>query len=564
MHLKGTQNGGKRMSTLKNNAPDIPVEPTSVDSKLDRQTVRRHVERLEDFSARVHGTAMSKSVVPAPQETDPALVQTRTIQPKRPITRVSLDEIELPKKRINANALMYALKLSDIIWVTAIITLMIWNGYVGTGNHSILAPVAAGILGTVMFVSTLLMSGAHRFHPAESYNAHMKKVFFAGFSALGAWLGTAFLIKPDTFLPDALAFAGLLAAGTLFVLHSLYYLQVRRLHEKRALAPTIVMLGATESARRIIEENARSRELNIKAIFDDRLSRAPRDIHGVPVVGKVSDLMGWDELPYVDRIVVTLPGLAHSRKQQLVEQVRLLPNRIAFVVDEFETLDHIKQRISQIAHVSMQDLTGSPKSGRHTALKRIMDVIVSSIALVLGSPFLLLIALLVKLESPGPAIFKQKRQGFNNREFEVYKFRSLRVEVEDKNAAQQVVAGDTRVTRLGRIIRKTSIDELPQLVNVLKGDMSLVGPRPHAVGMRTGNIESYKLVDEYAHRHKVKPGMTGWAQINGSRGPLHDAAGVARRVELDVEYIERASIWFDVMIMLKTIPCLLGDSENIR
>jgi len=117
---------------------------------------------------------------------------------------------------------------------------------------------------------------------------------------------------------------------------------------------------------------------------------------------------------------------------------------------------------------------------------------------------------------------------------------------------------------VGRFIRKTSIDELPQLINVIRGEMSLVGPRPHAVGMRTGEVESYKLVEEYAHRHKVKPGMTGWAQINGSRGPLHSEADVERRVRLDMEYIERSGAIFDLMIMVKTLPCLLGDSENIR
>ena len=234
------------------------------------------------------------------------------------------------------------------------------------------------------------------------------------------------------------------------------------------------------------------------------------------------------------------------------------------MVDEFETLDHVQQRLTQIAQVGMADVTGKPKSGRHTLMKRLMDVSVSATLLTLGAPFLAILALLIKLDSPGPVLFKQPRHGFNNRVFHVYKFRSMRNDAADLKAAQQTVAGDARVTKLGRIIRKTSLDELPQLLNVLKGEMSLVGPRPHAVGMRTNDVESYKLVEEYAHRHKVKPGMTGWAQINGSRGPLHNAEDVARRVKLDVEYIERASVLWDVVIMLKTVPCLLGDSENIR
>jgi len=233
-------------------------------------------------------------------------------------------------------------------------------------------------------------------------------------------------------------------------------------------------------------------------------------------------------------------------------------------VDEFEDLNHVQQRLSQIAEVGMLDVTGKPKSGNHTAIKRLMDISIASIALIGLSPILLIIGLLIKKGSPGPALFKQPRHGFNNRVFDVYKFRSMRNDAADLKAAQQTVAGDARITKIGRFIRKTSIDELPQLINVLKGEMSLVGPRPHAVGMRTGETESYKLVEEYAHRHKVKPGMTGWAQINGSRGPLHNAFDVERRVKLDMEYIERGNAIFDLMIMFKTLPCLLGDSENIR
>lgn len=486
------------------------------------------------------------------------------VTPVQPVLRRPINSILVPKGQVNGSALRYALRVSDIVWVTAIIMLVVWNAYIGTNNKGVIAPIAAGILGAFMFAGTLLISGAHNFHPSESFGAHQKKVFFAGFSAIGAWLTTALILKPATFSPDMLAFAGFWGVVSLFLLHSLYYFQVRRLHDRKALAPNIVMLGATDSARRLIEQNAKSKDLNILAIFDDRISRAPENIYGVPVVGKVDDLLAWTELPYIDRIVVTLPSMAHARKSQLVHQIRRLPNRIAFVVDEFENYDHIQQRLTQIANISVQDVTGKPKSGGHTALKRLMDIVISGSVLVLGAPVLALIGLAVKLDSPGPMLFKQPREGFNNRVFHVYKFRSLRVEQQDLKAAQQVVKGDSRVTRVGRFIRKTSLDELPQLLNVLKGDMSLVGPRPHAVGMRTGDTESYKLVEEYAHRHKVKPGMTGWAQINGSRGPMHDAASVARRVQLDVEYIERASIWFDIVIMFKTIPCLLGDSENIR
>ena len=151
-----------------------------------------------------------------------------------------------------------------------------------------------------------------------------------------------------------------------------------------------------------------------------------------------------------------------------------------------------------------------------------------------------------------------------NEEIVVWKFRSMRVEASDYSAVRQVVPGDDRVTRVGRFIRKTSLDELPQIFNVIAGEMSLVGPRPHAIGMLSGGAEASKLVETYAHRHRIKPGLTGWAAVNGSRGPIDTASAVRRRVALDLEYVDRQSFWLDVAIILKTVPCLLGDSEAVR
>jgi Undecaprenyl-phosphate glucose phosphotransferase len=462
------------------------------------------------------------------------------------------------------SALRFGLRGLDIVLVCAIIALGIWNGYVGANERGVMAPVAASALGSVIFIAGLFISNAYRFNAATTWSGHLKTVMIASFAALGVWLTVALIIRPDTFLPDALAKAGLGAIALLAVLHSFYHIQIRRLHMREALSPTIVMLGATESARRIIEENAKTKELNILAIFDDRLARAPHNIHGVPVIGSLDDLLEWEALPYINRIVVTLPAMANKRKQDFVDRVRLLPNRIAFVVDEFENLNHVQQRLSEIAEISLRDVTGNPKSGRHVAVKRLLDISVSATALVLGAPVLALIALIIRLDSPGPVLFKQPRHGFNNRVFDVYKFRSMRNDEADLKAAQQTVVGDARVTKIGKFIRKTSLDELPQLLNVLKGEMSLVGPRPHAVGMKTEGKESIELVSEYAHRHKVKPGITGWAQINGSRGPLHNGEDVAERVRLDVEYIERSNVLWDIYIILKTLPVLLGDRTNVR
>ncbi len=527
-------------------ANDVAAKPARSDARQGDEKRGSSASRLDKFAGKVRPEPKSSPAVDRRQK------------------RLTTAQINVPLRQINMSAVRFGLRSLDVILVCAIIAIGIWNGYVGVNDRGIMAPVVASLLGSVIFIAALFFSSAYRFNAATTWSSHLKTVMIASFAALGVWLTVALIIRPETFLPDALAKAGLGAIALLAVLHSFYHMQVRRLHKQSALSPTIVMLGATESARRIIEENAKTKELNILAIFDDRMARAPHNIHGVPVIGTVEDLLSWDALPYINRIVVTLPAMANKRKEDFVNRVRLLPNRIAFVVDEFETLNHVQQRVSEIAEISLRDVTGNPKSGRHTALKRLMDIGISATALVLGAPILGAIAIIIRLDSPGPALFKQPRHGFNNRVFDVYKFRSMRNDQADLKAEQQTVVGDARVTKIGKFIRKTSLDELPQLINVLKGEMSLVGPRPHAVGMKTQGKESIELVSEYAHRHKVKPGMTGWAQINGSRGPLHEGSDVEERVRLDVEYIERANVMWDVFIMLKTLPVLLGDRTNAR
>ncbi|MGB6317617.1 MAG: exopolysaccharide biosynthesis polyprenyl glycosylphosphotransferase [Litorimonas sp.] len=478
--------------------------------------------------------------------------------------RLDIDDLAVPSAQANMNAVRFGLQLSDVAVLGSVIMAVVWTSYVGMNQNSVLAPVAAASLGCAIFVMMLLIGKAYRFKPTERTSEHLKTTLVAGLAALGLWLSAALILRPDSFLPDSLAKAGLLAIAALLGLHAIYSRQLQKMHLKGRLAPTVVMLGATESARRIIEENAKTKELNIVAIFDERLARAPIDIHGVPVVGRIGDLLQWEGLPYVNRIVVTLPSAAAMRRKDFVEKIRLLPNRIAYVSDAFENLDHVKQRLSEIAEISLNDVTGNPKSGAHTALKRATDIVLGTLGLVALAIPLGIVALIIKLDSPGPVLFRQPRHGFNNRVFHVLKFRSMRTDMSDFKAERQTEADDPRITRIGRFIRKTSIDELPQLINVIRGEMSLVGPRPHAVGMKTAGRDSIELVEEYAHRHKVKPGMTGWAQINGSRGPLHTGEDVQRRVQLDVEYIERSNVVWDLVIMAKTLPVMLGDRDAIR
>jgi exopolysaccharide biosynthesis polyprenyl glycosylphosphotransferase len=185
-------------------------------------------------------------------------------------------------------------------------------------------------------------------------------------------------------------------------------------------------------------------------------------------------------------------------------------------------------------------------------MKRVVDVTFSFAALALLALPLALVAILIKLDSPGPVLFRQKRLGFNNELFEIYKFRTMRIDAMDPNAERLVTRNDQRVTRVGSILRRMSVDELPQLWNVLRGDMSLVGPRPHPIQAKAENRLYHEVVSEYMSRHRVRPGITGWAQVNGWRGETDTVEKVRNRVEHDLHYIENWSIAFDLRIIALT------------
>ena len=414
-----------------------------------------------------------------------------------------------------------------------------------------------------MIVWGMWSTGSYRFAFTEKIADHMAKV------ALGASLTTAFMLGMSILFGlggNVLYFSGSCFVAGIFVLsaHAHHVAWTKHLIRKGRLSENVVIVGATENASKLIERNARDRELNIVAIFDDRLGRAPHRMHGVPVVGTLDDLLAWDNLPNVDRIIVTVTTHAQNRVRMLIERLRYLPNRVILLLD----LDEYNPDGASLAEVADRPaayVSGAPDDARRAFVKRISDIVIGSMMLIAFAPLMAIIALLIKLEGDGPVFFRQKRHGFNNKVIRVWKFRTMKP---DRNAENgiitQVTADDDRVTKIGRILRRTSLDELPQLINVLKGEMSLVGPRPHAVGMTTEETEVHHLVGDYAHRHRVKPGLTGWAQINGSRGPVHTAELVRERVRLDMAYVNRSSFFFDLYIMIMTAPCLLGDATNDR
>lgn len=432
-----------------------------------------------------------------------------------------------------------------------------WGAGAGLAELS-LGAASAFILAALALKAGLWMTEAYRVTPSR-----IRAERGLGGLALGAILGLAIsnFFAPDARSAGALAatipFAAMLLAG----IHAALSVWIRAAHRKGVFSETIVLVGATETAERLAQRAAKSGEARVVAVVDDRLARVPPSVAGAPVSGNLDDLLKWESLPNVDRIVITVTQKAESRVRDIISRLRVAPNRVDLLLD-YEANAVRGRHADRFTGVAVACVSGRPHNHARAALKRAQDIIIGSLLLVAFALPMLALAVAVKIDSRGPVLYRQRRHGFNNRIITVLKFRSMR---HDPGAAlKQVSANDARVTRLGRFMRRTSLDELPQLINVLRGEMSLVGPRAHAVGMKAAERELTQIVAEYAHRHRVKPGITGWAQVNGSRGPIETAAAVRRRLRLDLEYVSRATIWFDLQILLRTFPVLFGDDKATR
>ena len=423
--------------------------------------------------------------------------------------------------------------------------------------------VAPFFAGAVLLIYGLGATHAYGFRARESLIQHLITVtgaFAITGAALLAILGIA--RAPDFLLQDLAEWFGVGMAIT-YGLHIAWWLTVRGLRRSGRLTPNIVIVGATRNAERIIKNALERRDVAVLGVFDDRRGRAPEQIAGVPVLGDTSDLVGHRIMPFVDRVVITVTSSAQARIRTIAAQLHGLPNDVTLLMDIGEG-GGPQSALSRMADMPLAQLAGRRQDPDRASAKRLQDLVFSLLGLIVAAPIMALIALAIRLDSSGPIFFRQHRQGFNNEDIIVWKFRSMSHAPAEDRGVRQVSYDDDRITRVGRFIRRTSLDELPQIWNVLKGEMSLVGPRPHSPTMKTGAVESSRLVAEYAHRHRMKPGLTGWAAVNGSRGPVDTPESVRRRVALDIEYVERQSFWLDLYIMLMTLPCLIGDRQVAR
>ncbi len=373
--------------------------------------------------------------------------------------------------------------------------------------------------------------------------------------------------------------AALLVAGFLLDANSLYS---RRVLLTWFLVTPVVLVGAHAATRRftgwllshggirrrqvIVGANKVGCELasrlaekpwhgKLEGFFDDRrVDRVPRACRS-KLLGRFRDLPAYVYLHDVHIIYVCLPISKHPRIRSLLDRLRDTTASIYFVPDLF-AFDLMQARFGEIGGMPLLAVRETPFCGMAGVLKRASDIVLASAALLVAAPVMIVIAIRVLRSSPGPILFRQRRYGLDGQEFVVYKFRTMTVCEDEDGIIRQATRDDPRVTPVGRFLRRTSLDELPQVLNVLAGTMSLVGPRPHAVAH---NEHYRKLVSGYMLRHKVRPGITGLAQVNGLRGETDSLEKMYQRVQFDLEYLDNWSLGLDIRILLRTVSIFLRD-----
>lgn len=334
------------------------------------------------------------------------------------------------------------------------------------------------------------------------------------------------------------------------------YRMLRTLSNRRYIGHVMVVLGVGDQAEQFVSQIDRVKPYftELRGVYALHPKNVGETIAGHPVLGAIEDLETAARRGTIDDVVIAMPWNADKALTQAVERLKELPINVYISSDLVGFHLQFRPAFGSLENLPMFEVIQRPISGWSQFLKTLEDFVIASVALLLLSPLLLLVALAIKLDSKGPVFFMQKRLGFNNKEFSIYKFRSMYVHQPPAGKTEQAKRGDPRITRVGAFIRRTSIDELPQILNVLNGTMSLVGPRPHALDH---NEEFGRSVRGYFARHKVKPGITGWAQVNGFRGETDTLEKIQGRVERDVYYAENWSLLFDIRIIVMTAVVVL-------
>jgi putative colanic acid biosynthesis UDP-glucose lipid carrier transferase len=426
------------------------------------------------------------------------------------------------------------------------------------------------ILAVLTFALTWKMLGAADFHelrPLTQIDLFLPRVLLGWAKVLGALLFLAFLAKMSAQYSRAVISVWVVATPFVYsMMHILAYRFVCQWNRRGRIARTHVIVGTNTSAQDLAERLESDASLGTFIGFFSTLVDSTRGISAygssaLPgnVLGNLEDLPEYVRRNAIDMIHIAWPMDermdSHPRLKRLLEDLRDTTASIYFLLDVPQQDKYCPARVVEMAGMPLLAYVETPHCGLQGVTKRFVDLAITLVLLLLLWPVLLLIALLVRLDSPGPVVFRQRRYGLNGEEIPVYKFRTMTV-CEDGGAITQAKRDDPRITSIGRFLRRTSLDELPQLFCVLAGSMSLVGPRPHAVA----HNEQYRhLIDGYMLRHKVRPGITGWAQVNGLRGETRTIEQMRARVSYDLEYLRHWSPWIDIKILMRTALLVIRD-----
>jgi putative colanic acid biosynthesis UDP-glucose lipid carrier transferase len=442
--------------------------------------------------------------------------------------------------------------------VSAVVALVVSAAIFGQPftRHYFIVAVLAFVL------SWRLLSSAecNELRPSSEIDFFVPRLLLGWTKVVGILLFIGFVAKASDSYSRAVVVTWFVLTPVLFIAsRAMAYRLLCRWSRQGKIARTHVIVGTNMLAREFAARLERDPSLGTLIGFfradNDATEGAHSDSleHG-NVLGSIENLPEYVRRNAIDVIHIAVPLDARPGLREVLRRLHDTTVSIYILLD-LPRDDHSEPRIVEMADTPMLAYCESPYRGLPGAAKRLIDISGASVALLLLWPVLLLIAVLVRLDSPGPVIFKQRRYGLNGEEIAVYKFRTMTV-CEDGDAIRQAQRGDARVTRIGQFLRRTSLDELPQLFCVIAGSMSLVGPRPHAVAH---NEQYRRIIDGYMLRHKVQPGMTGWAQINGFRGATDTLEQMRQRVAYDLDYLRRWSPWVDIQILWRTVWLVIRD-----
>ncbi len=414
--------------------------------------------------------------------------------------------------------------------------------------------VAAGIIGATGLTALLRRDGYYEFDQLLSSGRSLRAIFSRWGLVLLGLLAFGFALKVSEFFSRGWLF--LWSIFTVVVITSTRIAAanfLRRMsRDGGAFARRIAVVGATAlGAKFAAQAGVPNSGISIAGIYEAGLSDNG-DGDYAKIKGDLNDLASAARNSEIDDIVIATPRASKEEMARLIRRLSILPVSIA-ICPNMHWLDHTGGAIASVGDARVLSLYRRPLEGWGGVIKNVEDFILGGILLVLTTPLLLLLAFMIRMQGKGPILFAQQRHGFNNAVFKIYKFRTMTVS-EDGDEIQQAKPDDPRITQLGKFLRRYSLDELPQLINVVRGEMSLVGPRPHALAH---NHQYARTIENYSGRHKVKPGITGWAQVNGFRGETSENEMMEQRVRYDLAYVDNWSLWFDLKILILTIKAVV-------